>query len=771
MAEFNHKTKGNSPPERKPRVYFTCHPEDFQEHFETVCKDIFATHDCAVYYTEDMTEKIEEQYKDSDLGQMNLFVIPVTFKLLREPNRAMDSDFRYAKENHIPVLPIMMETGLDKIYSQKDKFGELQYLSPCIQDKTAIRYEEKLKNYLNSVLISNETAERIRKAFDAYIFLSYRKKDRHHANALMKMIHNHPEFRDIAIWYDEFLKPGESFRENIEKMMQDSKLFTLLVTPNLLEYVDGKPNYVMEHEYPDAKKAGMEILPTEMVETDKTELRSKYKELPECINPMEDEPFRKRLADTLSQIAISENNEDPEHNFLVGLAYLDGIDVEKNTERGIELITMAAEANLLEAMVKLYEIYDTGSGAQVDYHKAAIWAERIVQYNQTRYGENAPETLTAMSNLAITYGDLGKHSEALLLKEKVYAVRKQTLGEKAPDTLKALSSLASTYSQFGDRDRRKKALALKEEVYALQCENLGEKAPDTVITLNNLASAYDEFGEYQRAFDLEEKAYKLFCEVHGEEHSNTLTALNNLAVTYGKFDKWDKALELFEKIYALRCKALGEEHPASLNALNSLAVAYGKTGTSENRRKEMDLQEKIYALRSKILGEEHPDTLATLNNLASTCGECGEHEKALQMKEKVYALACKMHGAEHPNTLVALNNLAATYSEQKKWKKALETFKKLYSLFRKVRGSKHPDTLTVMNNLAYVYEKNGYGQKAFELREKLCPLCCEVLGETHIFSLNLMTDLMFAYKKQGKRQKLLEMQRRLQRAIQRKELG
>ena len=181
MAEFCYRTKGNASPKGKPRVYFTSHPEDFSRYFETVCEDIFKTQDCAIFYTEDMTEEIEDKYKESDLGQMNLFVIPVTFKLLSGENRAMDSDFRYAKEKHIPVLPIMMESGLDVMYSRKDRFGELQYLDPYAQDATAIAYGEKLKKYLDSVLISNEMAERVRRAFDAYIFLSYRKKDRKYA--------------------------------------------------------------------------------------------------------------------------------------------------------------------------------------------------------------------------------------------------------------------------------------------------------------------------------------------------------------------------------------------------------------------------------------------------------------------------------------------------------------------------------------------------------------------------------------------------------------
>ena len=63
--------------------------------------------------------------------------------------------------------------------------------------------------------------EKIRAAFDAYIFLSYRKKDRAYAQELMHLIHKNRFCKDIAIWYDEFLTPGESFRANVEKMMRD----------------------------------------------------------------------------------------------------------------------------------------------------------------------------------------------------------------------------------------------------------------------------------------------------------------------------------------------------------------------------------------------------------------------------------------------------------------------------------------------------------------------------------------------------------------------
>ncbi|MBR6593776.1 MAG: toll/interleukin-1 receptor domain-containing protein [Clostridia bacterium] len=387
MATFKVETKNKVDIDKKPRVYFTCHPDDFEKHFKKVCDDIFKTHDCAIYYTEDMTEVIAEDEKQVDLGRNNLFVVPVTFKLLSTPNRAMDEDIPYALKEHIPVLPIMMEPGIDEFYSKPDKFGELQYLNPYSTDITEISYDEKLKKYLESVLISDEMAKRVRAAFDAYIFLSYRKKDRKYANELMRLIHRYPECRDIAIWFDEFLTPGESFRDSIDKILSDSKLFALLVTPNLLEEPDGKPNFVMSEEYPAAQKSGIEILPTEMEDTDKITLEGKFKGIPTCVDPHQDEAFKARLLETITKLAIKSNNT-PEHNFLIGLAYLEGIDVEVNRERALKLIISAAEDGLVMAITKLVCLYRDKTIAVQDVSKATKWQEQLALIRKKVYLDN-----------------------------------------------------------------------------------------------------------------------------------------------------------------------------------------------------------------------------------------------------------------------------------------------------------------------------------------------------------------------------------------------
>ena len=740
---FSYKTRGNSSPKDKPRVYFTCHPDDFERYFEKICEDIFKTHDCTVYYTDDMNADLSDENNLVDLERMNLFVIPVTFRLLTQPNRAMDSDFRFAMGKHIPVLPMMMEPGIDEFYSKPDKFGELQYMDPYSQDLTAISYEEKLKKYLESVLISDELVQRVRKAFDAYIFLSYRKKDRAYANELMKLIHKNPEFRDIAIWFDEFLTPGESFKENIDRILQDSEMFALLVTPNLLEKPDGKPNFVMAKEYPAAKASGKEVLPAEMEQTDRSKLSSSFTEIPECVDARNDKEFRERLLESLKRVAISKNNNDPEHNFLIGLAYLEGIDVEPDKERGIALITSAGESKLPEAMKKLCDMYHDGINVELDYRQELKWCKRLVEYYTKKYNEEHPETLELLNNLASAYDNLGDYQKAMEISKKTYALRCKVLGEEHPDTLTTLSSMAWAYHALGNYQ---KALELNEKAYILRCRILGEEHPDTLTTLSNIALAYYVLGDYRKALELNKKAYGMQCKILGEEHLSTLATLNNLASVYGTLGDYQMQLGLNEMTYSLLCKVLGEEHPYTLTSLNNLALANAYFGDNQTA---LELNKKAYGMCCKILGEEHPDTLTILSNLASICADFDDNQTALELNKKAYGMCCKILGEEHPDTLIVLSNLASAYTELGDYQKALKLNKKIYVLRCKALGEEHPDTLNTLHDLAYDYGKLEDFAKASELFTRVHELRRKVLGEEHPDTVVSLISLAYLYEDLG----------------------
>lgn len=360
----------NINPQGRPKVYFCCHPNDFDNYFELISNEILEKQKCTIWYAENEDERNDEYL--SNLKEFQLFVMPVTTNLLCTENVALDVEFNFAIENHIPVLPLLQEPGLENLFNQK--CGDLQFLDKQNTDITAISYSDKLDKYLSSVLIGDELAEKIRAAFDAYVFLSYRKKDRKYAQELMRLIHKNEFCRDIAIWYDEFLTPGENFNDSIIHAIQKSGLFVLTVTPNLVN----EKNYVMNEEYPLAQKEGKIILPAEMVETNKKDLISSFKDIPECINARNEDEFSDTLLRSIKEIAIKENKKTPEHNFFIGLAYLNGIDVEVDRDKALNLIKGSAEENMIEAIRQLVQMYYTGIAVERDFQQASYWQKKKV---------------------------------------------------------------------------------------------------------------------------------------------------------------------------------------------------------------------------------------------------------------------------------------------------------------------------------------------------------------------------------------------------------
>ena len=398
---MKYKTRGNADPHGKPRVYFTGHPNDVELYLENITDAILKLHNCAIFYDEDPGNPGDVENFINDLDHMQLIVLAVTRRYVEGDTFAHNTVFQHAMKRHIPILPILCESGIERDFDKK--CGDLQYLDPDTKDDTAISFEEKLKKFLDRVLVGDELAAKVRRAFDAYVFLSYRKKDRRYAQKLMRLIHQNPFCRDIAIWYDEFLVPGEDFNDAIRKAMEKSELFALVVTPNLLE----DSNYVMRTEYPAARKAGKPILPAMLVPTDEGELAANYENIPTPIDPAKEGALPAALRNALAAVTTPDNNDDPQHIFFIGLAYLGGIDVEVDYELAVRLITRAAEAGLPEAIERLVTMYRIGEGVVRDYHIAIDWQEKLVNlYCRCMEEDNDPQ---AAKELVVSSMNLGNY--------------------------------------------------------------------------------------------------------------------------------------------------------------------------------------------------------------------------------------------------------------------------------------------------------------------------------------------------------------------------
>ncbi|MBQ1342121.1 MAG: SEL1-like repeat protein, partial [Erysipelotrichaceae bacterium] len=380
---------------------------------------------------------------------MHLFVVAVTSNFIETRNNARNIEFTYAIDNHIPVLPLLQEENIGKRFNEV--CGSMQYIDKYAlnMDRTAIPYKEKLKKFLDSVLLSDDVVKKVQKAFDTYIFLSYRKKDRRRAKKVMQSIHQSEEMRDVAIWYDEFLTPGEDFNNEIIDNIIKSKLMAMVVTPSVNEIVQKKKNYIMDKEYPAALRYKKPVLPIEAEETDLKELKDNYDGIPDPVNVEEYNILKNKLKRILFPRGQRQNN-DPNHRYLIGLAYLSGLFVEVNRQRALNLITSAAEAGVPEAFEKLFAMYWNGEGVERNYSMALEWQRQYVQLLIKQcQKENTPEALQKLIDNEYIWGDYSR--EAGKLEMAKVAFRQMGIFAKILDDItgQAKTYIANSYSYLG----------------------------------------------------------------------------------------------------------------------------------------------------------------------------------------------------------------------------------------------------------------------------------------------------------------------------------
>ncbi|OAG00992.1 TPR-like protein [Paraphaeosphaeria sporulosa] len=182
--------------------------------------------------------------------------------------------------------------------------------------------------------------------------------------------------------------------------------------------------------------------------------------------------------------------------------------------------------------------------------------ELEVQVMETRervLGEEHPSTLTSMANLATTYLKQGRWKEAEELNVQVMETRKReaeelnvqvmetrkrVLGEQHPDTLTSMGNLASTYMNQG---RWNEAEELEVQVMETRERVLGEEHPSTLTSMANLASTFSNQGRWNKAEELEcqarhkdalvlmERCFRLSQQVLGKQHPDTQSSLGTLA--------------------------------------------------------------------------------------------------------------------------------------------------------------------------------------------------------------------------------------------------
>ncbi|KAJ7854236.1 hypothetical protein B0H13DRAFT_2579129 [Mycena leptocephala] len=263
------------------------------------------------------------------------------------------------------------------------------------------------------------------------------------------------------------------------------------------------------------------------------------------------------------------------------------------------------------------------------YKEAKELEHAVLEQRKQVLGDDHPDTLWVMGNLASTYTKLGQFHQAVQLEVVVLEKRKQVLGDDHPDTLQAMGNLGSTYYNLGEFH---KAEELQVVVLQKQKQVLGDDHPETFQTMGSLASTYRDLGNFHRAQELEVAVLEKRKQVLGDDHPDTLWIMGNLSTTYHKSGEFRRAEELDVVVLQKQRQVLGDDHPDTLRAVGNLGWTYHQLGQFQ---KAEELQVIALEKRQNFLGDNHPDTLRTMRNLALTYRCLGKLSEAEELEAHV----------------------------------------------------------------------------------------------------------------------------------------
>jgi hypothetical protein len=145
-------------------------------------------------------------------------------------------------------------------------------------------------------------------------------------------------------------------------------------------------------------------------------------------------------------------------------------------------------------------------------------------------------------------------AEEGVLEEQILAIRARVLGEEHPDTLTSMNNLAVTMQALGDLPNAKTLLM---KVLDVTRDVMGKQHP-----------RYS--GDLAGVRNLQEIVLPARIRVLGMEHPETLTSIGNLGATLIQTGQTQAGLEMVHQVYEGRRKILGEDHPETIAAARIL---------------------------------------------------------------------------------------------------------------------------------------------------------------------------------------------------------
>jgi len=343
-----------------------------------------------------------------------------------------------------------------------------------------------------------------------------------------------------------------------------------------------------------------------------------------------------------------------------------------------------------------------GVGPAVALGRDTTMLREILDQTAERIGnelEDQPEVEAHVRDvIGKTYRDIGELEESENQLRAAVATSRRVLGDDDPDTLIFINDLALTLQNRGEYEE---AEALFIETMAGMRRVFGDDHVETRTTLSNYGQFLAETGRYAEAESYHRKTVEIFNRIEGPEDWQTLTAQTNLGILLQTMGRTSEAEELLRETLATDRRVLGNDHPQTLIGIDALAVTLEAQG-------KYDEAEPLYleslAANRRVMGEGHPATMRVLSNFGVFLTKAGRPDEGERYLRESLDTRRRVFGDDYLDTLISMNTMGFWYFRQHRYDESEALVREAVERGRRALGSDHPDFLVWVFNLGKLLE-------------------------------------------------------------------
>lgn len=293
--------------------------------------------------------------------------------------------------------------------------------------------------------------------------------------------------------------------------------------------------------------------------------------------------------------------------------YTNGDTAQLNEAGRFALLASVATPDALDAMKARAEIMaaiaaNPGANASLR-ERDELWDEAFELLGHSSPTASGPEKFIALQQLGTQLRNEGKYELAGAALRGSYRIATEIFGENSPETLAALNNVATN---FGDRGLPDQAKTLFKELAERQQNAAGHIDEQTYRYLIAEAACERQIDGESAALSRMESLLKDGRERFGENNRWVLKAQNSLAVCLAAARRDSEAEALYRDAIEKETRLFGHDHVNPLATRANLAALLFRT----NRKEEaIAVMMDVARRRAELHGEAHPETVGARHAL------------------------------------------------------------------------------------------------------------------------------------------------------------